>query len=267
MNFKRIISSVLGIPLVILIVVFTNQTLIDIAFCIIALIAITEYLNAFSKKAKPIKWIAYVCAIMIAFIHIIPKNLILPIITVIIPTVIAIMFIQVIVTNMKTTFKDVIITFFGISYIVIFIMFLSMLRGIENGNILVWFAIITAWGTDIFAYIVGKAIGKHKFSKISPNKSLEGCIGGIVGAVVLVLIYTFFINKYTLLNFEYFSVAIITLFLSIMAQVGDFSASCIKRYVDIKDYGNLIPGHGGMLDRIDSLIFIAPFAYIIFSMI
>ncbi len=162
---------------------------------------------------------------------------------------------------MKTTIKDIAITFFGICYIPLFLMYMPLLMGSENGKLLVWFIIIAAWGTDIFAYIVGKTMGKHKFSKISPNKSIEGCIGGIIGATVLALIYTLVINTYLGMNINYLCIGGISILLSIIGQIGDFSASSIKRYVGIKDFSNLLPGHGGMLDRIDSLIFITPFAY------
>lgn len=168
---------------------------------------------------------------------------------------------QVIISNMKTTIKDIAITLFGICYIPLFLMYMPLLMGSENGKLLVWFIIIAAWGTDIFAYIVGKTIGKHKFSKISPNKSIEGCIGGIIGAVTLTLVYTLGINTYLGMNINYLIIGLISCLLSIIGQLGDFSASSIKRYVGIKDFSNLLPGHGGMLDRIDSLIFIAPFAY------
>lgn len=174
---------------------------------------------------------------------------------------------QVIISNMKTTIKDIAITLFGICYIPLFLMYMPLLMGTENGKLLVWFIIIAAWGTDIFAYIVGRTIGKHKFSKISPNKSIEGCIGGIIGAVSLTLIYTLAINTFLGMNINYIYICIISCLLSIIGQLGDFSASSIKRYVGIKDFSNLLPGHGGMLDRIDSLIFIAPFAYFLLNLL
>ena len=127
--------------------------------------------------------------------------------------------------------------------------------------------IIAAWGTDIFAYLIGKAIGKHKFSKISPKKSIEGCIGGTIGGVLLVLLYTYVANTFFGVTYSYLFMGIVGLILSLIGQIGDLVASAIKRYVDIKDYSNLIPGHGGMLDRIDSLLFLAPFAYALLKMI
>ena len=81
------------------------------------------------------------------------------------------------------------------------------------------------------------------------------------------LIYTYVVNTLWGMQYSYITIAIISFILSIIGQIGDFAASSIKRYVDIKDYSNLIPGHGGMLDRIDSLIFLAPFAYVLFMLI
>ena len=123
------------------------------------------------------------------------------------------------------------------------------------------------WPKYIFAYFIGKKFGKHKFSKVSPKKSIEGCIAGTIGAILIILIYTYFVNTYFNLNYSYIYIGIMAIILSLIGQIGDFVASSIKRYVDIKDYSNLIPGHGGMLDRIDSLIFLAPFAYVFFTLL
>ena len=137
----------------------------------------------------------------------------------------------------------------------------------KNGKILIWYVFVCAWGTDVFAYIVGRTIGKHKFSQVSPNKSIEGCIGGIIGAVIISLLFTYVLNVFFMLKFSYILVIGIAICLSIVRQIGDFAASSIKRYVGIKDFSNLIPGHGGMLDRIDSVIFIAPFAYMLLKLL
>ena len=136
-------------------------------------------------------------------------------------------------------------------------------------KILIWYAIFAAWWSDTTAYIVGKTfkLGKHKFSKVSPNKSIEGCIAGILGAITLSLIFTVCMDKFSGFEISYVKVLIVSVILSIIGQFGDFSASSIKRFTGIKDFSNLIPGHGGLLDRIDSLIFIAPFAYILLTLI
>ena len=162
---------------------------------------------------------------------------------------------------MKVNVKDISVTLLGVAYIVIFIVFLPMLKDVENGNLLVWYVLFTSWGTDIFAYMIGVKFGKHKISKISPNKSVEGCAGGLAGAILFSIAYTFILNTWFNMNISYLYITLIAFSLSVLGQIGDLSASSIKRYNEIKDFGNLIPGHGGMLDRIDSVIFIAPFAY------
>ena len=168
---------------------------------------------------------------------------------------------------MKTTVTDIMITLFGMFYVVFFLSFIPLLHGIENGKYLIWFILFAAWGTDTCAYFIGCKFGKHKFSKISPKKSIEGCIGGTVGSMILALIYAFALNKLVGLEISYLYITLTGFVLSILSQIGDLSASSIKRTVGIKDFGNLIPGHGGMLDRIDSIIFIAPFAYFLLSLL
>ena len=267
MNIKRFTSALIGLPLVALVLIFGNQYVIDISFSIIAVLSLNEFYNAFKQTSKPMKWIGYVFAIAIAFIHVIPTAYTKNSLQLLVPNLITILFLVIVVTDMKYTIKDMAITLLGIAYILGFIVFIPLLRGIENGSYFVWYIIVIAWGTDIFAYLVGKKFGKHKFSKISPKKSIEGCVAGTIGAILLMLAYTFFVNNYLGMEYSYLYIGIIALILSLVGQIGDFAASSIKRYVDIKDFSNLIPGHGGMLDRIDSLIFLAPFAYALFTLL
>ena len=267
MDIKRITSGLLGFPLVLIIFLIGNKYIVDVLLAVVTILAMDEYLKAISKVCKPIKWIAYLSCIIIALIPIIPKEAIMPITILTIPTILLILFAHVIATNMKTSFKDVAYTFLGICYIVFFMSFIAIIDGMKDGKILIWYTLIASWGTDIFAYFIGKKFGKHKFSKVSPKKSIEGCIAGTIGALVISLIYTYICNTFWNMEFSYIYVSIMIIILSLIGQIGDFAASSIKRYVDIKDFSNLIPGHGGMLDRIDSLLFLAPFAYMFFTII
>ena len=267
MDIKRITSGLLGFPLVLIILLIGNRYIVDIALAIIALLAMNEYFNAVQKVSNPVRWVGYLSCFSIAIIHLVPVESLNMVVTLSVPTILLILFAQVIATDMKTSFKDIAYTFLGIFYVVFFMMFVAFIDGMQNGKILIWYAIIAAWGTDIFAYFIGKHFGKHKFSKVSPKKSIEGCIAGTVGAIVLMLLYTYVANTFWNMNYSYGFIAMIGLILSLIGQIGDFAASSIKRYVDIKDYSNLIPGHGGMLDRIDSLIFLAPFAYALFTLL
>ena len=267
MKLKRILSGVIGLPIVALILIYGNTYIIDILFGIVAIIAIYEYFNAVGKKYKPVKWLGYIACLLIPVIHLISKEYLLFTLALALTIIIAVLFIKVIASNMKTTINDIAVTFFGICYIVFFLTFIPILYGIKNGKYLIWFILIAAWGTDTCAYFVGSKFGKHKFSEISPKKSIEGCIGGTIGSIIISLIYTFAINKFVGLDISYIYIVLIGFVLSSLSQIGDLSASSIKRTVAIKDFGNLIPGHGGILDRIDSIIFIAPFAYFLLTLI
>ncbi len=269
MDIKRISSALIGFPLVALILIYGNKYVVDVTISIIAIMSLHEYFHSFKEQNqnRDLRWIAYIVALSIALMHTIPPASILKTIAAIIPVAILVLFAQVIASNMKYNIKDISITLFGICYIVVFLMYIPIIRETTNGRITIWYVFFSAWGTDIFAYCIGRKFGKHKFSKVSPNKSIEGCVAGTIGSVLLNLLYTWVCNTYFGMNFHYFYIIIIAIILSLVGQMGDFAASSIKRYTGIKDFSNLIPGHGGMLDRIDSVIFIAPFAYFLLMLL
>ena len=148
---------------------------------------------------------------------------------------------------------------FGLIYVTVMLSFVFKVRYVSNGILLVWFIYIGSWGSDTCAYCVGKLIGKHKMpSKLSPNKTIEGCVGGIAGAALIGFIFAMvFWGKGQML----WQLPIIGAVSAVISQIGDLTASAIKRNHNIKDYGNLIPGHGGILDRFDSVIFTAPIVF------
>lgn len=159
----------------------------------------------------------------------------------------------------KFNSNQMIMILFGLIYVTVMLSFVYKVRFVKNGILLVWLIFIGAWGSDTCAYCVGKLIGKHKMpSKLSPNKTIEGCIGGILGAALIGFIFA-------AVCFEdrniWWELPIIGAASSVISQIGDLTASAIKRNHDIKDYGKLIPGHGGILDRFDSIIFTAPIVY------
>lgn len=270
MDIKRFLSGIILFPIVAAIIIFGNEYIVDITMAIVASMSIHEFYKAFhnSKKANPINWIGYLAAGMISIIHIVPIHMVLRTIGALLPISILILFMYVIITNGKRTIQDIAITFLGVFYIVIFLMFIPIIyENVPNGKILIWFVFFTAWGTDIFAFLVGRKFGKHHFTNISPNKTIEGCIGGTVGAIIIVFSYAIVCNLVFKIQINYGFTILVGTLLSIAGQIGDLSASAVKRYTGIKDFSNLIPGHGGMLDRIDSIIFIAPFAYFLLKLL
>lgn len=157
--------------------------------------------------------------------------------------------------------------FFEVMFIGVALSFLFILRETPPaGAYLVWLAVIAAWGSDVFAYLVGMLFGKTPFvPKLSPKKSVEGAVGGLVGSAVLGLVYGFIVQPYIVGTVGHAPIvfAIFCFFGAAAGQIGDLAASAIKRKVGIKDYGKIIPGHGGVLDRFDSVIMTAPIIFLI----
>lgn len=140
---------------------------------------------------------------------------------------------------------------------------LSGIRNTEKGVYLLGVTILISVLTDIFAYLCGKGFGKHKLAPVlSPKKTIEGSVGGTVCATAILMITAFILSKNSIITVNYGTLVIYLVLASVMGQFGDLSFSSVKRIVKIKDYGKLLPGHGGVLDRFDSMLFVAPFTYL-----
>lgn len=162
----------------------------------------------------------------------------------------------------KCNANQVMSTYFSLIYCPVMLSFVFLTRELENGIYLVWMIFICSWISDTCAYLVGVIFGKHKLAPVlSPKKSIEGALGGVFGAGIVGAIFGYYLdsvlggNRYIILLF------IVGCIGSVISQVGDLAASAIKRNHEIKDYGKLIPGHGGIMDRFDSVIFTAPMTY------
>ena len=156
-------------------------------------------------------------------------------------------------------FGDIMVCLFGGLLIPMFLSALVQLKGMGHGRYLVLLPVICAFLTDAGAYFAGVFLGKHRgITRVSPNKSLEGYVGGILSGAVFMLLYGLILMQFTSLQVSLPILALYGLLGSAITELGDLSFSLIKRQYGIKDYGNLLPGHGGMLDRFDSMIFAAP---------
>ena len=152
--------------------------------------------------------------------------------------------------------EQVMAAFFGVVYVAVMLSFIYLTRSLPDGKFLVWLIFLCSWGCDTCAYCVGMLIGKHKMAPVlSPKKSIEGAVGGVAGAALLGVIYA------AATQGKMAEYALICAVGALISMVGDLAASAIKRNQNIKDYGKLIPGHGGILDRFDSVIITAPVIY------
>lgn len=162
--------------------------------------------------------------------------------------------------------EQVMTVFFGFFYVAVMLSYVYQTRILPDGAVIVWLIFLSSWGCDTCAYCVGVLIGKHKMApRLSPKKSVEGGIGGIVGAALLGVIFAVLMNRFAGASADPLHYALICGVGGMISQVGDLAASAIKRNHDIKDYGKLIPGHGGVLDRFDSVIFTAPVIFYLAS--
>ncbi|MEG2787847.1 MAG: phosphatidate cytidylyltransferase [Romboutsia sp.] len=248
----RIIGGLALIPLFLFIVV--GGIPLYIAEMVIISIALNEFYKAFkAKDINPLFNIGYIFTGYIGIKNIFDLSIEYTYVTVFILFLIGIGYLL----KCRNNIIDIAITFLGIFYVVIFLDHIILtINDFEFGKIYVWLIFIIAFATDTFAYFSGYLFGKHKLiPKVSPKKTVEGSIGGILGSAMLCILFGY-IFKLNLV-----SMAIIGSLGSIVAQCGDLFASSIKRYVGIKDYGKLIPGHGGILDRFDSVILVAPYVY------
>ena len=249
---KRIIAGLALIPLLIFIII--GGIPLYIVESIMLILAINEFYKAFENKdIKPMYLIGYIA---IAYIGI--KNL-MNIDSFYTGFIIFILFLlsMIYLLSEKKNIIELSVTFLGIGYIILLFDFIVLtIENFEKGYLYVWLIFIISFCTDTFAYFAGVMFGKHKLiPKISPKKTIEGSIGGISGSIVGCILFGYLFNLDIILMVCIGSIG------SIVAQMGDLFASSIKRYVGIKDYGNLIPGHGGILDRFDSVILVSPFVY------
>lgn len=259
--FTRIMTSVIGIPLVIAIIVIGNPWLQYIIMGI-SLIAMYEMYHVIKKMHQPMVLLGYGAVIG----HYLAFSLVMRYYYLYITIVMMIALTILVIRYPKYCITDVALTLFPILYVNLLFSFIILLRDVENGHFWVWLIAISAWGCDTFAYFTGKTIGKHKLApQLSPKKTIEGSIGGIIGAGIIGYIYAIIFVQYDpLIIKQYIIWVVIAVMLgALISQIGDLAASAIKRYFKQKDYGYILPGHGGILDRFDSFLFVAPIIYMV----
>lgn len=162
------------------------------------------------------------------------------------------------------TIQEVACAAFGSMVIPYMLLALIRIFHFPFGSLLVLMPMLAAWGSDTCALFAGMAFGKHKLAPvISPKKTIEGAVGGVIGGTICVVIFTAIVRHTTTLMLPYPAAIVLGALGAVIGQIGDLSFSIVKRQTNIKDYGTIFPGHGGVLDRFDSVIFVAPLAELI----
>ena len=262
-TFKmRLLSGVIGGALVLLLI-FTPPYIFHVAVAAAGLCALFELYRTFEMTKKwQLMVLGYVFAVLFLIVPVLPLMIPTELILFLLVVYLMLLAICSVLYHETIKFQDVSRAFFSLVYGVLFIMHLSYIRMMENGLPLVILAFLGAWMPDTFAYFAGRFFGKHKLiPAVSPKKTIEGSIGAVLGSVITFTAYGLILQFCFDYTINYIWLSLLSLACGVVSQFGVLAASVIKRECGKKDFGNLIPGHGGMMDRIDSLVFIAPLIY------
>lgn len=249
----RVLMSVIGIPLI-LVLVYAGGYAFFALVLLIQSLCFYELIIMFRQKdlMTDIYTTVLLSIITITFHVYYPEYFNLIFIAALLFT-----FLLITLSSKKNKFKTAGLVLFGLVYITVPF---TLLFELGKNYLLVYLLLFLIWANDSFAFFGGKYFGRHKFSKISPNKTVEGLICGFIFTVVTSIVFHIIIKEITLMDS-----LVIGGLVSVMAPTGDLFESFLKRYTGVKDSSHLIPGHGGILDRFDSLIFCTPFIYIYFK--
>ena len=272
---KRILTAAVAIPVVVLMLWLNNTIVTLVAMTLVCVLAVGEVLLA--TKYFSNRGIAAVCMIFVAVMpSFICFDILYPYVPILAFVFLLIMFLIMLSDHENVKFQETALVSFVSFLVPLSISTIVLLqKKYDFGVYYMILVLLIPWISDAGAYFVGSAFGKHKMApKISPKKSWEGFFGGLVTAVISVLVVGFgYPWVETLINGDvFFTVNIPLLILiaivgTILGVIGDFSASLLKRQCMVKDFGSILPGHGGIMDRFDSVLFVAPFFYLVFSFI
>lgn len=256
----RLISGIVLVIAALLLISAGHEVLLA-STMILSLIGICELFKALKMEKTAVAWIS----ILMTVLYYLNLRFVVVKSPVVYTIVFLIILLAVYVLNYpKYNTLNVMAGFFGFFYVSVMLSFIYLTRDISGkGKYLVWMIFLIAWGSDTFAYCAGRLFGKHKMAPVlSPKKTIEGAIGGVLGSALLNMGYSYiFKNELNLEIKDICLIGIIAVVGALVSMIGDLAASAIKREFEIKDYGKLIPGHGGVLDRFDSIIITAPIVY------
>lgn len=258
--FKTRLLSGIVLVVLALCLIITGGNVLLLSTAVISLIGLFELYRVFKIHNTPLGYVGYIAVILyyadLKLMFVPDKMMLIVGALILILAVFVIRYPHYDATQMLAAF-------FGIVYVGVLVSFVYQTRMLPMGSVLVWLIFLSSWGCDTCAYCAGMLFGKHKMTPLlSPKKTIEGAVGGVVGSVLLTLLYGVIMGRFVEMETKMLAVmAVIAVFGSLISMIGDLAASAIKRNYDVKDYGKLIPGHGGILDRFDSVFFTAPIVY------
>ena len=264
---QRLITAVFGFAVLIPLMIFSDTPVFAVAVALLAAIGVFEMIGCIGLRGKlevllPSLIIAFAVPIMSRYIVKLNGKIsyCLAVIAAVLFIYMYYLMVLAVVSKGTKSIMDMALVFLTTAYISIGFASILMLRDLPHGQFLYLLVFIGAWVTDGAAYFVGRAIGKHKLiPDVSPKKTVEGAIGGSIFCALSFLAYGLVVAHFSDSTVNAVEIIIAGLIISVISQFGDLIASLIKRHYGIKDYGKIFPGHGGVMDRFDSIISIAPF--------
>lgn len=255
----RLLSGIVLVAAALIIIIAGHEVLLA-ATCIISFIGMYELYRIYKMERTVVACIGYLSAVIFyldLYFHFIPDKMLY------IWIVLTALLIAYVLSYPQYHISQITAAFFALFYVAVPLSCIYQIRNMEKGAYIVWLVFLCSWGCDTCAYCVGVVFGKHKMSPVlSPKKSVEGAVGGVVGTFLLTALYcSVFRGQMGITSTQVWIFSAISAVGGVFSMIGDLSASAIKRNHEIKDYGKLIPGHGGILDRFDSMIFTAPAIY------
>ncbi len=261
----RTISGIVGLPILAVFLVL-GGTYLKFGIFFLSVMGLFEFYRAVSKKIMPVHFFGFWATILyIIFlgVNIETEYYLAGAMVLMLCSLSFTVFM-----HGKINIFDVCVTVAGFFYITLMLGNIYLIRESEHGAYIVWLIFICAFCSDTGAYFTGSAIGKHKLTPVlSPKKTYEGAVGGILFTAFVAGFYGYCMYEFWHVGKEnmFLLYAVLGAVGSVFAQIGDLAASSIKRYVGIKDYGKIMPGHGGVLDRFDSVLFTSPLVFIFIS--
>lgn len=258
---KRIVTGIVGVIVLLVILCSNNLYLLGAVVSVISLMAMYELYKVTGLwEYKHLIIAGGVFSVFIMFFQFSGVSSFFGLMFFIIVT----LFLFMILEYKKITFEKICMVFLISLIVPIFFLQIVKVRLLQNGEFLIYLIFIASFVTDAMAYFVGTAVGMHKFAPhISPNKTLEGAIGGLLGGGLGFVVFGYCMEYLFFFKPNYMYLFLFGLISAVVAEIGDLAASAIKRQFAIKDYGDIMPGHGGVMDRFDSVLFVAPFIYLI----